>query len=169
MKKIFLKTLLFTIYFLSINLCFSQNNNELSLEVENYLCGKDIELDSCNYKPLYNEIYKWIDTPYKYAGTTINGVDCSGLIKNIYDSIYNINLNGGSSSIFTEVIVVENKNDLKEGDLVFFKIKNNRISHIGIYLKDNYFVHSSTRKGVIISSLNENYYQKYYFSGGRIP
>jgi cell wall-associated NlpC family hydrolase len=169
MRKTALKSLLFIIHFLTINLCFAQKNNELSLEVENYMCDKNIELDSCSYTNLYNEIYKWIDTPYKYAGTTINGVDCSGLIKNIYDRIYNISLNGGSSSIFTEVIVIENKNDLKEGDLVFFKIKKNRISHIGIYLKDNYFVHSSTKKGVIISSLNEDYYQKYYFSGGRIP
>ena len=50
----------------------------------------------------------------------------------------------------------------------FFKIAKNRISHIGIYLTNGFFIHSSVKKGVTVSNLNEEYYQKYFYSGGRI-
>lgn len=137
-------------------------------EIEDFLCNKGIEIDSCNYHPLYNELYKWLDTPYQYAGNSNNGIDCSGLVKQLYNKIYNISLSGGSKDIFNQVIVINNINELMEGDIVFFKIKKNRISHVGVFLKDGYFIHSSVQKGVIISHLSEPYYQKYYFSGGRI-
>ena len=60
-----------------------------------------------------------------------------------------------------------NKEDLKEGDLVFFKIKSKSISHVGVYLGDNRFAHSSTG-GVKISNINEPYYSRYFYKGGRI-
>ncbi|MCB0380115.1 MAG: C40 family peptidase, partial [Flavobacteriales bacterium] len=63
----------------------------------------------------------------------------------------------------------KNREDLIEGDLVFFNIYKNQISHVGLYLQDGNFIHASTRSGVIISNLNEDYYNKYYFSGGRFP
>jgi len=50
---------------------------------------------------------------------------------------------------------------------VFFKIESKNVSHVGVYLMNNKFVHASTKKGVIISDLNEPYYQKYFFTGGR--
>jgi len=56
---------------------------------------------------------------------------------------------------------------LGEGDLVFFKIKKKRISHIGIYLGNNKFAHASVKNGVIISDMDEPYYQKRFYSGGR--
>jgi hypothetical protein len=56
---------------------------------------------------------------------------------------------------------------LAMGDLVFFKIKKGRISHVGVYLGNDKFVHSSTRRGVIISDLNELYYKRTFFTGGR--
>jgi lipoprotein Spr len=143
--------------------------HEISIEIENYLCSKGIELDSCDYLPLYGELSQWINTPYRYAGKSKKGIDCSGLVKCIYNDIYNLHLFGGSKNIFNQVAAVQEIEDLKEGDLIFFKIKKNQISHIGIFLKKGYFIHSSLKKGVIISNLNEPYYQKYYFSGGRIP
>ena len=59
------------------------------------------------------------------------------------------------------------KDDLKEGDLVFFKIHSRRISHVGIYLGNNKFAHASSR-GVAISSLDDNYYSRYFYKGGRL-
>ena len=61
------------------------------------------------------------------------------------------------------------KRNLREGDLVFFHNgrKKRIASHVGIYLKDNKFIHASTSRGVIISSLNEDYYRKHWLSGGR--
>lgn len=61
------------------------------------------------------------------------------------------------------------KRNLREGDLVFFHNgrKKRIASHVGIYLKNNKFIHASTSRGVIISSLNEDYYRKHWLSGGR--
>ncbi|MGZ6519803.1 MAG: C40 family peptidase, partial [Bacteroidia bacterium] len=71
------------------------------------------------------------------------------------------------SSIFTQCKVVS-KNNLEEGDLVFFKIDGDNISHIGVYLQNNKFVHATTKKGVMVDDLDEDYYKKYYYKGGRI-
>tara|TARA_R110001592_G_scaffold5171_4_gene28656 strand:+ start:1615 stop:2124 length:510 start_codon:yes stop_codon:yes gene_type:complete len=136
---------------------------------ENFYCANGIEVDSCNYHLLYDEAYNWMNTPYKYAGNTKKGIDCSGLIKNIYSQIYNLKLSGSSNYIYAQTKEINDKSQLKEGDLLFFKINKKQISHIGIFLKDGYFVHSSVHKGVTISNLNEKYYQKHYFTAGRIP
>jgi len=113
-------------------------------------------------------IDKWIGVPYKSAGNTFNGVDCSGLAANLYDEVYNIKISRTVKAIYNETIPVKKEN-LKDGDFVFFKIgKANDVNHIGIYISNNKFVHSSTKKGVIISDLDEDYYKKYFFSGGRV-
>ena len=57
---------------------------------------------------------------------------------------------------------------MKEGDLVFFKIGQSTVSHVGVYLANDRFVHASTSSGVMISDLNEAYWKKYYAGGGRI-
>jgi lipoprotein Spr len=56
----------------------------------------------------------------------------------------------------------------KEGDLIFFKINSNSITHVGVYLRDKKFVHASTTKGVLVNSLTETYYQKYFYSAGKL-
>jgi lipoprotein Spr len=153
--------------------CFFQNliaqvTYIIEEDSENFYCENGIEVDSCNYHLLYDEAYSWMNTPYKYAGNSKKGVDCSGLIKNIYNKIYNLKLSGSSSYIYAQTKEINDPSQLKEGDLLFFKINKKQISHIGIFLKDGYFVHSSVHKGVTISNLNEKYYQKYYFTAGRI-
>jgi lipoprotein Spr len=60
------------------------------------------------------------------------------------------------------------KSALKEGDLVFFKIKQKRISHVGVYVGNNKFAHASVQNGVIISDLDEPYYKMYFYKGGRV-
>jgi lipoprotein Spr len=59
------------------------------------------------------------------------------------------------------------KENLREGDLVFFKTHRG-VSHVGVYLANGYFTHASTSNGVMISSLDEEYYSKRYIGGGRI-
>jgi lipoprotein Spr len=61
-----------------------------------------------------------------------------------------------------------NKSELKEGDLVFFKIGSRSITHMGVYMGNNKFAHASTSKGVMISDLDEAYWRKYYYKGGRL-
>jgi len=60
------------------------------------------------------------------------------------------------------------KDELKEGDLIFFKIKSHYISHMGVYIGDNKFAHASSSRGVMISNLDESYWKRYYYKSGRL-
>ena len=119
---------------------------------------------------LYDEINGWLGIPYKYGGNTKNGVDCSGFVCQIYKSVYHINLERNSSAIFYKNCKRIDKRDMKEGDLIFFSTrkKSRNINHVGIFLKDDKFVHASSSKGVIINSLDKPYYQKNYICSGRV-
>lgn len=119
-------------------------------------------------KELIAKVAEWIGTPHRMGGCSKYGVDCSCFVKNVYKEVYGINLNRSSSSIYYNDLVPVKKEDLKEGDIVCFKIRGRRISHIGIYLKNNKFAHSSRSKGVTISDLNQQYFKRRYFSGGRV-
>ena len=116
---------------------------------------------------LYSFIDDWYGTKYKYGGLSKQGVDCSGFTNILYKEVYNKHLERRSVDIAKSINKVK-KSNLKEGDLVFFTINNNKNSHVGVYLKNKKFVHASTSKGVIISSLENPYYQKTYSKGGNI-
>lgn len=115
---------------------------------------------------LLEQINHWLGTPHQIGGMSKNGIDCSGLVNALYNTVYNKGLQRRSSDIFAINVSPIAAHELQEGDLVFFKIGKN-ISHVGLYLKDNKFVHSSTSKGVIISSLTESYWDKHFFKAGR--
>lgn len=125
---------------------------------------------SSDNRALYKEVESWLGTPYKYGGQSKNGTDCSGLVLEIYKSVYNKKLYRSSQEIYEKNCKPIQKHELKEGDLVFFITNKNskRINHVGLYLKDDKFIHSTTKRGVIISSLLEDYYEKYYFASGRV-
>ncbi|HKR04318.1 MAG TPA: NlpC/P60 family protein [Bacteroidia bacterium] len=116
---------------------------------------------------LYDTIAEWLGTPYCYSGKNEKGIDCSGFVNMIYRSVYGILLNGNSRDLFKTSHHLS-KNKLKEGDLVFFKINHRKVSHVGLYLGDRKFAHSSTSNGVTISDLDEPYYKKHYAGGGRV-
>lgn len=116
---------------------------------------------------LYSLIDSWYETPYKYGGCSKDGVDCSNFASVIYREIYKKQLTGSSASIFNQCNPIQ-KDELQEGDLLFFKIESNTISHIGVYLQNNKFVHATTKKGVMINDLDETYYKKYFFKAGRM-
>lgn len=116
---------------------------------------------------LIKEIETWIGTPYKYGGTSKSGTDCSGFVQTVYKKIYNINLNRSARDLVKNTRLIS-KSQLKCGDLIFFKIKKPRVSHVGIYLANNKFVHASSSRGVVVSDLTATYYTKYFYKGGRI-
>lgn len=141
-----------------------QKQLQLCYKYSNEL-GYDIE--SIKNPELYEVIKEWIGTPYRYSGDTKNGIDCSGFVCTMYRSIYNRVLSGTAKDLYEKTDHVSSE-ELSEGDLVFFKIKRGRISHVGIYLGSNKFAHASTHNGVIISDLDETYYKKYFYKGGKI-
>ena len=124
------------------------------------------ESDIKNEK-LYKFIDDWYAVPYKYGGKDKNGIDCSGFTGILCSTIYNKKVSSSSKAINEETKKIS-VSDLKEGDLVFFIINGKSVSHVGVYLQHNKFVHATTKKGVIISDLGEPYYKKYFYSAGRI-
>jgi hypothetical protein len=127
-----------------------------------------IEVDCVLRPEIYAMLPKWSKYPYQYAGRNSLGIDCSGLVCEIQRTIYGRSYQSGSKEIYSQLKHIQ-RHELMEGDMVFFKIRKNRISHIGLYLGSNKFLHATTKAGVIISDLDEPYYRKRYFGAGRDP
>jgi hypothetical protein len=120
---------------------------------------------------LYKEAAFWLHVPHVDGGTSRNGTDCSFLVYTIYKTVYGKILERNSAGILKKNCKRISKRKLKEGDLVFFNTfgkPESHINHVGIYLKDNKFLHASTSKGVVVSDLDDNYYRKTWVCGGRV-
>ncbi len=118
---------------------------------------------------LLMEIIKYLDTPYKYGGSTLNGIDCSAFTQSVYQDALSVNLNRTARDQFTQGKVISSKEELEFGDLVFFNTRRRvRPGHVGIYIGDGLFAHASTKGGVMISSLEEDYYSKRYMGARRV-
>ncbi|RZK38866.1 MAG: glycoside hydrolase [Pedobacter sp.] len=170
-KKFLFSTL---IVLCSVSAAFSQTKNkqESKLEDPDNLASQyfsqimGVAVNATSNLKLYKFVYEWIGTPYSFGGNTKKGIDCSAFAKTIYEKVFNTTILRNSRDIFSMTDPLS-KDELKEGDLVFFKIKSRSISHVGVYLGDNRFAHSSSG-GVKISNLNEPYYSRYFYKGGRI-
>ncbi|MBM9500320.1 C40 family peptidase [Leptospira sp. 201903071] len=153
-------------------LCFTilhgEKKNPDESELQNYfLLQHKISIGPQDSILLYKEVYRWLGTPYKDYGTDESGIDCSSFTSKILSKVYGSNLSGPSYTMVPRTFPIS-KEELKEGDLIFFTISGNKVSHVGIYLKDRKFVHASVKRGVTINSLEEEYYKKYYTSSGRL-
>lgn len=101
---------------------------------------------------------------YKYGGTTKAGYDCSGLMFTVFSSENIILPRNSYEQSKIGVVLNQKKDQVQKGDLVFFKTnKSSQINHVGIVIEvfneEIKFIHSSTSKGVIISSTKEPYYK----------
>jgi probable lipoprotein nlpC homolog len=112
---------------------------------------------------LMSQYNQWAGTKYKYGGTTKKGVDCSAFVGHVYRDAFNINLPRTTTDLIKEGKYVK-REDLKAGDMVFFR----KGKHVGIYLGNNQFMHSSTKNGVVISDLDKGYYAKVYHQARRL-
>lgn len=116
---------------------------------------------------LYKFIAAWYGTPYKYGGCDIKGTDCSCLTINLYQKVYKKSLPRTADEM-VKLCDKLSSSKVDEGDMVFFKIESKQVTHVGVYLKNNKFIHASTKKGVMISDLNEPYFKKYFYTFGRL-
>ena len=115
-------------------------------------------------KPTNLEKYakEWLGAKYVYGAASKKKTDCSGYVMQVYKGFYGISLDHNAQRIYDDGRGYSIKrNKLQEGDLVFF---GNfwKISHVGIYLKGNRFIHASTSKGVVITSMDDNYWASKY-------
>ena len=105
--------------------------------------------------------------PYAYAGMTSRGMDCSGLVARVLLN-HGIRAPHNAASLYGLGIPVPLEK-LRSGDLVFFHTTGRGISHVGIYIGNNEFVHASSGSGVVMTSrLDEGYYQARYVGARRL-
>lgn len=114
-------------------------------------------------------IERWYGAPYHYGGNNKDGIDCSAFASLLLSKVYNVNQLPRSSADQFKATRRIPKKDLKEGDLVFFHTlgKGHRVTHVGVFLYNNRFVHASIA-GVQISDLGEGYYMHHYVGAGRV-
>lgn len=126
-----------------------------------------LEYSPSDNQALYQAINSWLGIPYKYGGTDRDGIDCSAFVGTIYRQVYGVTLHRTSNDMLRDVTLIP-KSQLQEGDILFFTNSKGKVSHVGIYLKDNLFAHASTSNGVSVSRLSDTYWQKHFYKGGRV-
>jgi lipoprotein Spr len=127
------------------------------------LLNRDVE--SLTNFSLFSFIDKWWGTRYRYGGTGKSGIDCSAFTGLLMTSVFSIAMPRTAREQYA-VCEKLKEDEMLEGDLVFFNTRGG-VSHVGVYLGEGYFVHSSCSNGVTISSLDDAYYRKRFISGGR--
>ncbi len=150
---------------MSIGTSFNiENANWLQIK---YSILMNVNVESLVNSVLLQQIDNWWGTRYCLGGTTDRCIDCSAFCQLLVQSVYNISLPRVARDQYEVTERVE-KEDLREGDLVFFHTVSSGVSHVGLYLTNNKFVHAATSGGVMISDLNDSYWNTRYISGGRL-
>ena len=118
---------------------------------------------------MFMEIIKYLNTPYKFGGNSKDGIDCSAFTQKVYSECVSISLLRTARDQYNEGTPVNDVDNLKFGDLIFFDTRRNvKPGHVGIYLGDNLFAHASSKQGVTVSSLSNQYYFQRFMGGRRI-
>jgi probable lipoprotein NlpC len=144
--------------------------SEDSTFIEKYSKRLGIPLDSCCNRKFIAAISEWIGCPYRAGGNTRKGTDCSGFVSSIYKEVYDINLSHSGVAMFHQMKQLVRKSEkLQEGDIMFFRKRGNRITHVAMYLRDGKFIHAATvGRGVVVDDLRTPYYRRTYMMAGRV-
>ena len=147
-------------------------NHESELETVSsvqlkYAVLLNTEVESLPSKVLLENVDEWYGVRYRTGGNTKTGVDCSGLTVAVYAAVYGIALPRVSRDQY-RISRKISTTELQEGDLVFFNTRGSGVSHVGVYLGNNKFIHASVSRGVMVSGLFEPYYLQRFIGAGRI-
>ncbi|MDR3712455.1 MAG: NlpC/P60 family protein [Puia sp.] len=130
---------------------------------------EDAMVEDLNNLKLLSFMDYWYGTRYRYGGNTRDGIDCSAFAYLLISSVYNMSeLPRMAKDQYVASRRIR-RDELQEGDLVFFHTlgKRKAVTHVGVYLRNNKFVHASV-SGVMISDMNDGYYDKHYIGAGRV-
>ncbi len=136
--------------------------------LEKYASMMSIEPAELQNEKLYNFIEEWYGVEHVMGGCDKTGIDCSAFVKKLYEDVFGMELTRSSREQYEACEHLKRVSALNEGDLVFFKTAGRHISHVGVYLHNDYFVHASNNKGIVISSLKEEYWQKHFVGAGKV-
>lgn len=130
--------------------------------------GSDVvKVNKSNILTILNQQYRaWRSVPYKMGGLSKRGVDCSGFVYLTYRDRLGMSLPRTTELQYVNSRKI-NKKDLQAGDLVFFQTGLKQ-KHVGIYLSDGQFLHASSSKGVMVSSLSNIYWNKKFLNARRL-
>lgn len=123
------------------------------------------EVEQLQNKILLESVDEWYGTKYRMGGMTKTGIDCSAFVQAVFAAAYGISLPRTAREQY-KVSTLVSRTELKEGDLLFFNTRGG-VSHVGIYLQNNKFIHASTSRGVTVSDMFEPYYLKRFIGAGR--
>lgn len=108
---------------------------------------------------------RWAGTPYRLGGSSFRGIDCSALVQNVFSDTFRFDLPRTTEKQVRAGLAVE-RDALRPGDLVFFRPPG-AYRHVGIYVGEGRFLHASTSQGVMISHLDNRYWQRHYWQARR--
>lgn len=137
-------------------------------KVEPVALGNKVSLSNSSKvkSQLYAQHREWKGTKYRLGGLSKSGIDCSGFVYTTFKSRLGYEL-PRSTKLQADLGKKISKNELRAGDLVFFKT-GIKVRHVGIYLENNKFLHASTSKGVMISRLDNVYWKRKYWMAKRL-
>ncbi len=127
----------------------------------------DATVERLTNLPLLQNIDHWWGTHYCLGGSTEKCIDCSAFTQIMMRDVFKTDVPRTARSQYDNSQRI-GQEELKEGDLIFFQTVGRDISHVGIYLTNNKFVHAATSNGVMISDLNDSYWQRCYKGAGRV-
>lgn len=139
-----------------------------SKEIKYFAKKLEAKKEEIANEKLYSFIKSWEHTTYLFGGVDKNGIDCSAITQRLFNYVYEVQLPRTSQEMYHDKRFKNVKNP-EEGDLVFFKIDDEKeVSHVGVYLKNDYFFSSSGVDGCNISTLKKKYWQKFYVGAKRL-
>ncbi|HUZ59720.1 MAG TPA: NlpC/P60 family protein [Hanamia sp.] len=143
----------------------SSTLEKLSTLQYKYAMMMDVNVESLKNLSLLEFIDDWFGTRYRMGGTTKRGIDCSALSEALLLAVYGFSIPRTAREQYDATEHID-RDELREGDLVFFNTRGG-VSHVGVYLDNDYFFQASSH-GVTISSLDDEYYSKRFICGGRV-